>query len=443
MADGTGARAQSATGDSAAPSQRLTQLHLAYGNALIAARGHGALETTAAFARARELSSGVDIPAEQFSIYYGLWAGSFVRGGELTAMREVSSAAVELAERYPGTGEAAMAHRMRGMTYWYQGDYTNARVHLERALAMFDPERDCDLAFRFGQDIGVSFMNYLALALWPIGEIRRAQELESAALVRADQIGHVATLAYAASYRSIFEMMRLDARAAEPYAAQTLELGRLYGLSLSAAYAAVVSAWARARLGDRGQGIAQMRQGLDNLRQHGFTLITPLFHALLADLEAERGEIDAALGVLDRTLADIGRTEHRTFDAEIHRVRGKTMLKRNPANTSPAEEALHTAIAIARQQGARSFGLRAALSLAKLYQSTVRPADACAVLAPALEGFAPTPEMPEIAEAQALLAALGSKTPLPSGEGRGSGTSDYRGRAEAPPFDPARAPSMI
>ncbi|MGO9422085.1 AAA family ATPase, partial [Roseiarcus sp.] len=167
MADGTSARARSATGDSAAPSQRLTQLHLAYGNALIAARGHGALETTAAFARARALSSGAENPAEQFSIYYGLWAGSFVRGGEMTAMREVSSAAVELAERYPGTGEAAMAHRMRGMTYWYQGDYTNAQVHLERALAMFDPDRDCDLAFRFGQDLGVSFMNYLALALWP------------------------------------------------------------------------------------------------------------------------------------------------------------------------------------------------------------------------------------------------------------------------------------
>ncbi|HWY81717.1 MAG TPA: AAA family ATPase, partial [Roseiarcus sp.] len=361
MADRTGATARSATGDSAAPNRRLTQLHLAYGNALIAARGHGALETTAAFARARELSSGVEIPAEQFSIYYGLWAGSFVRGGELRVMREISSAAVELAERYPGTGEAAMAHRMRGMTYWYQGDYTNARVHLERALAMFDPERDCDLAFRFGQDIGVSFMNYLALALWPIGEIRRAQELESAALARADRIGHVATLAYAASYRSIFEMMRLDARVAEPYAAQTLELGRLHGLSLSAAYAAVVSAWTRARLGDRGQGAAQMRQGLDNLRQHGFTLITPLFHALLADLEVESGEIDSALGSLDRTLAEIERTEHRTFDAEIHRIRGKTMLKRNPANTSPAEEAFQTAIAIARKQGSRSFGLRAAL----------------------------------------------------------------------------------
>jgi tetratricopeptide (TPR) repeat protein len=87
-------------------------------------------------------------------------------------------------------------------------------------------------------------------------------------------------------------------------------------------------------------------------------------------------------------------------------------LQRDPANPTPAEETFQTAIAIAQQQGARSFLLRAALSLAKLYQATGRPADAHAILAPALEGFSPTPEMPEIAEAQALLAALGETDEL-------------------------------
>jgi len=96
------------------------------------------------------------------------------------------------------------------------------------------------------------------------------------------------------------------------------------------------------------------------------------------------------------------------LDAFLHRIRGEMLLKRDPANTVPAEEAFLTAIAIAQQQKARSFELRATLSLAKLYQSTGRAADAHAVLAPALEGFAPTPEFPGIAEAQTLLAALAS-----------------------------------
>ena len=103
-------------------------------------------------------------------------------------------------------------------------------------------------------------------------------------------------------------------------------------------------------------------------------------------------------------LAD--RVENRCNLALPHRLRGEILLKRDPSNPAPAEEAFQPAIAIAKQQGARSWGLRAALALAKLYQSTGRPAEAHAVLAPALEGFSPTDEMPEIAEAQALLVAI-------------------------------------
>jgi predicted ATPase len=90
----------------------------------------------------------------------------------------------------------------------------------------------------------------------------------------------------------------------------------------------------------------------------------------------------------------------------LHLLRGKLLLERDPSNPAPAEEAFLAALAIAKEQGARSWGLRAALSLAKLCQSTARPVEAHAVLAPALEGFAPTPEMPEIGEAQALLVAI-------------------------------------
>jgi predicted ATPase len=93
-------------------------------------------------------------------------------------------------------------------------------------------------------------------------------------------------------------------------------------------------------------------------------------------------------------------------DAHLHRLHGDVLLKHDPAKPALAEEAFKAAVAVAKQQGSRSFGLRAALSLAKLYQSTDRIADAHAILAPALEGFSPTPEMPEIAEAQALLERL-------------------------------------
>src|SRR5262249_10537445 len=125
-----------------------------------------------------------------------------------------------------------------------------------------------------------------------------------------------------------------------------------------------------------------------------------------AEAEARAGEVDRALAIVDEALATCDRTGYRAFETELHRARGDMLLKRDPANPSPAEEALRSAMTVSRRQGTRSFTLRAALSLATLYQSTARPIEAYAVLAPALEGFSPTLDMPEIAKAEALLAAL-------------------------------------
>jgi predicted ATPase len=109
---------------------------------------------------------------------------------------------------------------------------------------------------------------------------------------------------------------------------------------------------------------------------------------------------------IDEALVFAEETEEHWTDSLLHRIRGEILLKRDPTSTAPAEEALLTAIAIAQQQKARSFELRATLSLAKLYQNIGRAADAHAILAHALDGFSPTPEFPEIAEAQAFHAAL-------------------------------------
>lgn|SRR5690349_21122790 len=94
--------------------------------------------------------------------------------------------------------------------------------------------------------------------------------------------------------------------------------------------------------------------------------------------------------------------------ALLHRIRGEILLKCHPANTLSAEEAFLTAIAVAQRQKAKSIELRAALSLAKLYQNLVRFADARAVLGPALKDFSPTSEFPELTQARTLLASLPS-----------------------------------
>jgi predicted ATPase len=151
-----------------------------------------------------------------------------------------------------------------------------------------------------------------------------------------------------------------------------------------------------------------LREALAAYLGQGNKLFVPLFQGRLAELEAEGQDADGALRRIDETLALVSETGERWTDALLHRIRGQVLLKRDPTNPAPAEEAFLAAIAIAQHQKARSFELQAALALARLYQSTARPAEARAVLAPALEGFSPTPEMAEICEAQALLASLGA-----------------------------------
>jgi hypothetical protein len=159
-----------------------------------------------------------------------------------------------------------------------------------------------------------------------------------------------------------------------------------------------------------------MRGGVALLREQNVLFFDGLLKAALAEAEAQAGDPDRGLALVDEALTAAAGTCYRAFEAELYRARGDILLKRDPSNPAPTEEAFQTALAIAKKQCARSWGLRAALALAKLYQSTGRPNDAHAVLAPALEGFSPTPEMPEIGEAQALLAALAESDEVKAAE---------------------------
>ena len=166
----------------------------------------------------------------------------------------------------------------------------------------------------------------------------------------------------------------------------------------------VHSNWARARLGEI--EVSELRRALTAYVDLGNRATVPLFQGLIAELEAEGPDADGALRRIDEALALANETGERWTDALLHRLRGEILLKRDPANSAAAEEAFLAAIAVAQAQKAKSFELQAALALAKLYQSTARLADAHAALTPALKGFSPTPEMPEIAEAQGLLERL-------------------------------------
>ena len=385
--------------------QRLTQLRTAYGNALYAARGPGAPETTEAFARARKSAVGGKHAPEQLAADYGLWVGSYVRG-ELSPMRARAETCLRDVGARPDSPEAGVAHRAAGATHWFAGEYREAREHLERAVALFQPGRDDDLAFRFGFDAGVGAMISLALVLWPLGDAERAASLVRGVEARIADLAHIGTRAYGKWHVAMFALKRGDLLRAAANAAELAQLTREHDLPMWRAFGLFLEGLATAQSGPASGGLEAMRRGVKLLREQNLPLFDGFVKVPLAEVEARAGDVERALAVLDDALATCERTGHRSFEAELHRVRGEMLLRRDPANPATAQDALQAAIAVAKRQATRSFELRAAVALAKLYQSTVRRVDAHAVLAPALEGFLPTPEMPEIAEAQALLSAL-------------------------------------
>ena len=200
--------------------------------------------------------------------------------------------------------------------------------------------------------------------------------------------------------------MRGDYARATPEAFELASLAREHELTMDGAFGAFLHGWTTTKSGTLATGLENMRRAVVLLREQNILLFDGLLKIALAEAEAAAGDLDRALAILDEGLTTADRLGFRAFEAELHRARGEMLLQRDPANPAPAEEALLAAIAVAKQQGTRSFELRSALTLSKLYQSAGRPLDARAVIAPALEGFSPTLEMPQIAEAQALLAAL-------------------------------------
>ena len=223
---------------------------------------------------------------------------------------------------------------------------------------------------------------------------------------RMADLTNVGTLAVGRHNAAMFELMRGDRTRAAPHAFELARLARERELPMWSAFGVFLEGWATSASGAIDAGLEDMRRGVEQLHEQNVLLFDGSLKIALAEAEAAAGDLARALAVFGEGLATADRVGYRAFEAELHRARGEILLEQDSANPTRAEGAFLTAIAVAKQQGTRSFELRAALALAKLYQTTGRPVEAEAALAPALDGFAPTPEMPEIAEAQALLAAL-------------------------------------
>ena len=395
-----------ATAPSAATGSDRLHLQTSLGSALIHAKGPQAPETSAAFARARELANGEEDASERFSAYYGLWVGHFNRC-ESAPMREMAELFLREATARPDCREALIACRISGLTCFHFGDFAGAHDHLQKTVELYEPARDSDFAYRFAQDQRAAAEVFDAIALWVLGGVDDALRLANRALADAEAAAHAPTMVYVLAFAALLGLLRCNPEAVATYSQALAEIVLRYDLPIFwAGMAAFFQGWTRWLRGEGEAGLAEMRRGIGISREQGIVWLLAAFEMTLAEAEATTGETDAGLRRLEDALAELEATENRRYEAEMYRIRAGILLMHDPANTAAAEQSFQTAIAIAQSQKARSFELRAALSLAKLYHAANRDADAHATLAPAVEGFPPTQQFPELTEAQTLFLAL-------------------------------------
>jgi predicted ATPase len=299
-----------------------------------------------------------------------------------------------------------LGRRHLGMIYLFSGELVQAKRQLDLALGASDVDRAANELPSSVLNARAAVSVYLALTIWHLGGPDQARELMREAITLADLSGHAITIINVRCLEAFLECYRSDPVATLRVANITRELGRQHGMAYYISAAEVLANWATARLHSHSDAANALRTAMERYFEEGNGIGAPLYHGLLAELAFAAGDGDSALELIDKALGIATQTGERLGASYFNRLRGDILLKQDHPEPAHAEEAYQTAIAVAKEQGARSYELLGALSLAKLYQSTGRPADAHAVLALALEGFAPTPQMPEIAEAQVLLERL-------------------------------------
>jgi hypothetical protein len=378
----------------------MSRLHLqiAYGRALRGSLGHSAPETVAAWTRARQFAAHIDDPVELAPVHSGLFNACLTHG-ELAPMRELTDAIRSAADRRPDSPVAAVvADWTGGVTCWFAGDYLNARTHLEQALAIYAAEPDPATFRTSALDLPFVIMRFLALVLWPLGSTARARKLAAEA-VGASAEKRALSQANALVHRAVFDGV-CGGMLQQTETILALGLARDHTMPLYVAAGTYLNGLAKWRAGDRMAGLADMRHGWTSLRENDCYLCEPFWGMHVAVANAELGEVETGLDILDELIAGTGQSGQHWLDAELHRVRGK-LLSRHGG--SSAEDALKRALEIARHQQTRTFELRSALELARLHEANDRANAISAVLAPVLAEFEAEQSLPEFVEAKELL----------------------------------------
>ncbi|HET7288191.1 MAG TPA: hypothetical protein VFI71_12000, partial [Pyrinomonadaceae bacterium] len=288
-------------------------------------------------------------------------------------------------------------------TFLHLGNFGLALDHFDKALAIYEPTQHRDDSFSYALNPGVAMPCFAAWALWFTGFPDQSLERIEEALTRARELSEPHGMAHATLFASVLYQLRRDTLMAQYYAEAVIDISREHGLALYGAMAMIMQAWSLSKYGGGREAVDQIREGLAALDATGTFLVRPHFLALLAEALSKLNENDEALVLLNEAMDLVHGKGERYYEAELYRMKGELLLKQSPENQANAEDCFRRSLQIAESQKAKTWQLRTALSLARLYRTQGKLVEARNLLAPIYDSFTEGFETDDLRDAGVLL----------------------------------------
>ncbi len=356
-------------------SRKELALSLAIAPPLVQAKGYGAKEVHNTCHRVHFLCHQLKEPTH-VPILRALAIGKLVTG-EILA---VESLGKELLQQAQQTGDEVVlveAHYVLGVTYHWQGNFTSARHHLEKALQPNSSHKHEAHITHYGQDPDVVCRIRLAMVLWKLGYPYQAKEEAEKALSLSEKLNHPFSRAYALHWCAWLHNLRGDVETTLEHSAISMEYSRKFQFPYFTTQSRILLGWAMFEQNRNSQGLEQMRSGLAHFRATGSSVGTTYYRGLLALNLAKLDRGEQALSVVNEALGALKAQEERWQEAELYRLKGNILSMKDKSNQHLlAEESFRKAIEIAHRQKARGFALHAACDLKRFLENRNRQEEA-------------------------------------------------------------------
>jgi class 3 adenylate cyclase/predicted ATPase len=388
------------------------KLQVALINALFHVKGYAAPETKAAAEQARllieqakALGEAPEDPLLLFSVLYGFWVANLVAFNSAVCV-DLATQFLSLAEKQEATAPLMVGHQILGISVLSAGDIAEGRAHYDQAIALYDPVKHRPLVTQFGQDSAVVVLSRRSAAAWLLGYPEGALADADHALRDAREIGHAATLMYALSHGSLVRYQCGNYASANLVFDELIALAEEKGTLFWKAFGLMNQGCACTLTGQASDAVRLITSGLTARQSTGTTMGMPFFLSHLARAQAELGKFEDAWCSIGEAMTATETTKERWCEAEVHRTAGEIALLGLDPDSAKAEAYFKRALAVARTQQAKSWELRAAMSMARLWRDQGKWDDARDLLAPIYgwftEGFATL----DLKETKALLDEL-------------------------------------